>query len=1040
MIGTILGLAVAAGLARYLIRAPVKVALGVLLATTFLIPGTVLAPGSSSGYTTIHRIVLGIFILNVLRGIARREISADVLKLGKLSLALFAWVVMTFIVGVALADTSYAVGAATFLWVFIVEYALFFVFVVAAIRAIGDPWWVARLVAILFLMTGGISVYEHFSGRSFGRWLAQLIRGGGYLGVRELGVRGRDVRVQGGSDFSLAFAWTATMLLPIVVVVATRARNIVMRFVPALIVLSIAWTYARSAYVGVVVVGAMLLILSRFDRRITSFVLAGVVAALLFSVGTQAFQRTFGAAEGSTLVREERLPLVLTSAAEDPLTGRGLLSLSASGIRTTDSLFLLTYAEIGVLGASGLVFLLMAAIAWIAPGVRAPPPDGLLGAACLCAIVMGIVSAVFLDSFNVSGVSRAFWLAAAIGSVVAERVQPEAIRRRRVFLRALLPAGGVVAGLILLAVTPATAAATLRFTTISSATETVRQGPDDFTGRLLINTSCEIIEARVGAFGQKAKCYDTLSETGIGDFRIEADDATSLDRALTVAVTVVRRRVPSVRFFLLSSDDKVRPTYVKTAPVWLGLAGLAIAFLVPPLPPFDARAPRSDMSRSLPFPFSPYPGAIMPPTHHRELPAVSVVIPVRNRPQGIRACLDSLLALDYPRDRLEIVVIDDASTDDTPSVVASYGREALKLIVQEVNRGQSECRNVGARASTGEVVAFIDSDCIADTEWLRNLVQDLNEPAVVAAGGSVRESSPNGWIKRYEASVSPLHMGDTPARVVPGSQVDFLPSCNVVVRRRTFFDAGGFDASLRFGEDVDLIWRLCRLGEVRYRPSGVVWHDHRGSLWAFLRNRIRYATAQGVFLSRFPANQRLLDAPAGMVLGSVAGIGLSFIHPAYLLVALAPPILEVAVARLGARASTSAGDAVRGVITGYASSAYRAVSHAGRHYALPLGAISASLALVWPGWVAGEVIASGSLVAPAVVEWFRRRPRLDPLRFVAVFVLDSLAVGIGTLAGCIRYRTMRPLALAIRLHASAGDVPPTRSALPRRETSLSHDE
>jgi hypothetical protein len=282
-------------------------------------------------------------------------------------------------------------------------------------------------------------------------------------------------------------------------------------------------------------------------------------------------------------------------------------------------------------------------------------------------------------------------------------------------------------------------------------------------------------------------------------------------------------------------------------------------------------------------------------------------------------------------------------------------------------------------------------------------------------------------------------MGETAARVLPGSQVDFLPSCNVVVRKQVFLDAGGFDASLRFGEDVDLIWRLCRLGEVRYRPSGVVWHDHRGRLWAFLKNRIRYATAQGVFLSRFPANRRRLDMPAGMALGSVVAVGLSFVHPAYLLLALAPPVVEAAVVSVSA-GGAGASLALRRVISGYVSSGYRALSHTGRHYALPIAAISVALAPVWRGWVAGQAAAGASLVVPALVEWFRRRPGLDPVRFVVAFILDSMAVGLGTLAGCFRHRTLQPLTLAIKLLLSAGNLPPTRSGLPEPTLAVPSDE
>lgn len=413
-----------------------------------------------------------------------------------------------------------------------------------------------------------------------------------------------------------------------------------------------------------------------------------------------------------------------------------------------------------------------------------------------------------------------------------------------------------------------------------------------------------------------------------------------------------------------------------------------------------------------------------------KLPKVSIVIPVRNRPDEIRACLDSLVALDYPRTSLEIIVVDDASTDETPEAVASYGRGSVRLLAQKQHRGQSECRNVGARAGTGELVAFIDSDCIADAAWLRTLVQDLDDRRVVATGGSVREASPDGWLKRYEASASPLHMGETPARVMPGSGVEFLPSCNVVVRKQVFLEAGGFDASLRFGEDVDLIWRLCERGEVRYRPAGVVWHENRGRLGSFLSNRISYTTAQAVFLSRFPGNRRRLDVPVGLIVGVAAGIGMGMLRPAFIAVGLVPPLVEAAAAGVGAPGSRSVADGARRVIGGYASGAYRALSFAGRNYAIPLALISLALAVVWRGWLLGLALAGACVLLPAIVEWFRRRPRLDPMRFVAAFALDSLAVGIGALAGCIRYRTLRPLALRIRLHRSARTLPSTRVALP----------
>ncbi|MGH2727399.1 MAG: hypothetical protein ACRDKS_10570, partial [Actinomycetota bacterium] len=311
MTGIVLGVGIAAVVAWYLIRTSVRIALGFLLATTFLVPGTVLVPGSFSGYTNVHRLVLALFVLNIIRKIARREIPASVLKPTRVSVVLGLWVVLAFLIGIAMADSSFPVGASVFLWVFMLEYTVFFLFVLAAARAIGDPWWVARLVATVVVLAAGVAVYEHFSQRSVARSIAKLMRGGGYLGVPPLGRRGGNVRVQSGFEFSLAFGWAATVLLPLVLVVASRARNRLLRLTPAIVVVAIAWTYARSAYVGVAVAGLLLLASSRYDRRIAAYVLAGTIAALLFAVGTKAYERTFRSSEvqGSTLVREERLPL-----------------------------------------------------------------------------------------------------------------------------------------------------------------------------------------------------------------------------------------------------------------------------------------------------------------------------------------------------------------------------------------------------------------------------------------------------------------------------------------------------------------------------------------------------------------------------------------------------------------------------------------------------------------------------------------------------------------------------------------------------------
>jgi hypothetical protein len=593
LISILLGIVVALVVARFLVRTSIKVALVSLLSITLLLPGTVLAPGSFSAHTTIHRIVLGIFVLNIVRKIALRQIPASVLRPSQLTIALAAWVVVTFTIGVALADPAISVAFSTFLWIFVLDYGVFFYFVLAAVRAIDDPWWFARTLAGLMVVSAGIAIYEHYAAVSVARWLSRMIRGSGYLGVPPLSTRGGEVRSQAGFDFPLAFAWSATVLLPLVIVVATRARHWIVRFAPALVVLSVAWTYTRSAYVGVAAAGLLLLLTSGFDRRVAGFVLAGIVVVGSAISVTPVLTRTFSSpeVEGSTEVREERLPIVLSSAAERPYLGRGLSSVNEQGIRTTDSSFLLVYAEMGVVGVAALVVLMLMTVCFVAPAIRAPPPDRLLGAAVLCAVLLVVASGAFLDVFNVSGSIRAFWAMAALGVVVGERagVRWPMPRRWRLVSRAWVPAVAVAAGFLLIANTAPRASMLMRFTTRSATFEAVSRGPAPFIGTMLVNTTCEIIETRVVAAGHNATCYDLRTDTGIGDVRIETPDPASLERIARSAATVVRSSLRSPRFYLMDVDHHVRATWVRTAPVWMGIAGAALALLVPPLPPMRRR-------------------------------------------------------------------------------------------------------------------------------------------------------------------------------------------------------------------------------------------------------------------------------------------------------------------------------------------------------------------------------------------------------------------------------------------------------------------
>ena len=137
-------------------------------------------------------------------------------------------------------------------------------------------------------------------------------------------------------------------------------------------------------------------------------------------------------------------------------------------------------------------------------------------------------------------------------------------------------------------------------------------------------------------------------------------------------------------------------------------------------------------------------------TAHPEVyPSVSVIIPVRNRPQEITACLTSLKNLNYPTEKIEIIVVDDCSSDSTPEAIRAF---PVTLLALKKHRQASFCRNVAAKHAKNEILAFIDSDCEADPDWLLDLTPAFREKDIAAVGGKIDSFYTINHLDQYENS------------------------------------------------------------------------------------------------------------------------------------------------------------------------------------------------------------------------------------------------------------------------------------------------
>jgi len=223
---------------------------------------------------------------------------------------------------------------------------------------------------------------------------------------------------------------------------------------------------------------------------------------------------------------------------------------------------------------------------------------------------------------------------------------------------------------------------------------------------------------------------------------------------------------------------------------------------------------------------------------HR-VPKVSVIVCSYNGGQTLEACLRSLKRLNYPD--YEVVLVDDGSTDNTKEIVSHH---PWVNAIHQPNMGLSVARNVGAAHATGEILAYTDSDCMADPDWLYYLVGTLLSGDYAGVGGPNISPPAQNW---QQACVAAAPGG--PSHVLLTDVVaEHIPGCNMAFHRWAFDKVGGFDPEYRkAGDDVDFCWRLQQEGQViAFSPSAIVWHYRRFTLKAFRKQQEGYGEAESL--------------------------------------------------------------------------------------------------------------------------------------------------------------------------------------------------
>ena len=384
-------------------------------------------------------------------------------------------------------------------------------------------------------------------------------------------------------------------------------------------------------------------------------------------------------------------------------------------------------------------------------------------------------------------------------------------------------------------------------------------------------------------------------------------------------------------------------------------------------------------------------------------PKVSVIIPVRNRPIDIHRCLTSLNNVEYPKEKLEIIVVDDASEDDTAEVAEQFN---VTLLRNPYRQGASYCRNLGARSATGEILCFIDSDCVATSLWLRHLVMGFTDEQVSVVGGLVDSYSNKSSLDRYEQVNSSLHMGNYAQDSRGDDRFFYLPSCNLAIRRRELQKAGGFAEGMNVGEDVDLCWRIIDAGGViEYNPASVICHRHRNQIWPFCRRRFEYGTSEPL-LQHLHKNRRkeMLLWPQAIIFWTLLAGAIA--HPIYLVFSLLWFTID---SRLKQKKAIRDGvpfkfDAVmKATLRQNFSILYHLGAFVSRYYLLPVFLLVPVLPLF-------SLVIAGIHASVGMTTYFLKQPELNIISFLFFFSLEQLSYQTGVWAGCFKKCFFLPVA------------------------------
>ncbi len=199
------------------------------------------------------------------------------------------------------------------------------------------------------------------------------------------------------------------------------------------------------------------------------------------------------------------------------------------------------------------------------------------------------------------------------------------------------------------------------------------------------------------------------------------------------------------------------------------------------------------------------------------MPRISVIVPVYNGEDTIRECVESIFALSCPREDLELLLIDNDSSDCTAAILDCFRDRAT--ILHEKKRGPAAARNRGLMHATGEIIAFTDADCVVQPDWLNRLIEPLSDSAVGIAGGTILARRPCNPVEEFGERIHDHRLA------IECESPPYAITMSWASRKAVIDEVGLFDEDLLRCEDCDLAYRIVAAGyRIVFAPDAIAYH------------------------------------------------------------------------------------------------------------------------------------------------------------------------------------------------------------------------